>query len=106
LLKGITSIETPRVRKDVKHSYHLYVIKAERRDALAKYLKENGIDTAIHYPIALHNMNAYHYLNYTREDFPLASYNEDKILSLPMFPELTQEQMTFVATKINEFFEN
>ncbi len=106
LLKGITSIETPRVRKDVKHSYHLYVIKAERRDALAKYLKENGIDTAIHYPIALHNMNAYHYLNYTREDFPLASYNEDKILSLPMFPELTQEQMTFVATKISEFFEN
>lgn len=106
LLKGITSIETPHVRKNVKHSYHLYVIKTERRDALAKYLKENGIDTAIHYPIALHNMNAYKYLNYTREDFPVASYNEDKILSLPMFPELTQEQMTFIATKINEFFEN
>lgn len=106
LLQGITSIETPRVRKDVKHSYHLYVIKTERRDALAKYLKENGIDTAIHYPIALHNMNAYRYLNYTREDFSVASHNEDKILSLPMFPELTREQMTFVATKISDFFEN
>ena len=106
LLKGISAIEIPRVRKDVKHSYHLYVIKTEQRDALAKYLQENGIDTAIHYPIALHNMNAYQYLNYSREDFPNASNNEDKILSLPMFPELTQEQMTFVATKIKDYFNN
>lgn len=106
LLKEVSEIEIPIVRNDVKHSYHLYVIKSERRDELAKYLNENGIDTAIHYPIALHNMNAYKYLNYTREDFPVASYNEDKILSLPMFPELTKEQITHVANTIAAFFKN
>jgi len=106
LLKGIAQIEIPRVRENVKHSFHLYVIKTERRDELAQYLKENGIDTAIHYPIALHNMNAYKYLNYSRDDFPVSSYNEDKILSLPMFPELTTTQMAYVSNKINEFFKN
>lgn len=106
LLKGITQIELPMVRANVKHSYHLYVIKTERRDELAKYLKEEGIDTAIHYPIALHNMNAYKYLNYNRDDFPNASNNEDKILSLPMFPELTFEQMAYIAQKIILFFSN
>jgi len=106
LLKGIAQIEIPQVRNNVKHSYHLYVIKTERRDELAKYLKENDIETAIHYPIALHNMNAYKYLNYTRDEFPVASFNENKILSLPMFPELTKAQMAYVSDKINEFFKN
>ena len=103
-LNSITQIEIPKVRKDVKHSYHLYVIKTEKREELANYLKENGIETAIHYPIALHNMNAYKYLNYRREDFPVASFNEGKILSLPMFPELKKEQIEYIAGKINDFF--
>jgi dTDP-4-amino-4,6-dideoxygalactose transaminase len=103
-LKDVSQIEIPKVRDNVKHSYHLYVIKTERRDELAKFLNENGIDTAIHYPIALHNMNAYKYLNYTREDFPTASFNEDKILSLPMFPELSAAQIEYVASSIKDFF--
>jgi dTDP-4-amino-4,6-dideoxygalactose transaminase len=103
-LKDVSQIEIPKVRDNVKHSYHLYVIKTERRDELAKFLNENGIDTAIHYPIALHNMNAYKYLNYTREDFPIASFNEDKILSLPMFPELSTAQIEYVASSIKDFF--
>jgi dTDP-4-amino-4,6-dideoxygalactose transaminase len=103
-LKDVSQIEIPKVRDNVKHSYHLYVIKTERRDELAKFLNENGIDTAIHYPIALHNMNAYKYLNYTREDFPIASFNEDKILSLPMFPELSAAQIEYVASSIKDFF--
>ena len=106
VLNSITQIEIPKVRKMVKHSYHLYVIKTEKRDELANYLKENGIDTAVHYPIALHNMNAYKYLNYSREDFPVASFNENKILSLPMFPELKRDQIEYIADKINDFFKN
>jgi dTDP-4-amino-4,6-dideoxygalactose transaminase len=105
-LSSITQIEIPKVRKEVKHSYHLYVIKTEKREELANYLKENGIDTAVHYPIALHNMNAYKYLNYSREDFPEASFNEDKILSLPMFPELKKDQIEYIASKIKDFFKN
>ena len=106
VLSSITQIEIPKVRKNVKHSYHLYVIKTVKRDELANYLKENGIDTAVHYPIALHNMNAYKYLNYSREDFPVASFNENKILSLPMFPELKRDQIEYIADKINDFFKN
>ena len=62
------------------------LFKTESRDELAVYLNQNGIETAIHYPIALHNMNAYKYLKYNRSDFPNASFNEGKILSLPMYP--------------------
>lgn len=104
LLKDVSQIEIPKVRNNVKHSYHLYVIKTDRRDELANHLKENGIDTAIHYPIALHNMNAYKYLNYTREDFPNSSKNESRILSLPMYPELTKDQITHVCNVIKDFF--
>jgi dTDP-4-amino-4,6-dideoxygalactose transaminase len=103
-LQDVIGIELPKVRRDVKHSYHLYVIKTEKRDELATFLKENGVDTAIHYPIALHNMEAYKYLNYTRSDFPNASYNEDKILSLPMYPELSVEQIKYVTELIKTFF--
>jgi dTDP-4-amino-4,6-dideoxygalactose transaminase len=103
-LKDVSQVEIPKVRDNVKHSYHLYVIKTDRRDELAAYLKQNGVDTAIHYPIALHNMNAYKYLNYTRSDFPNASFNEGKILSLPMYPELAEEQIAYIVNKITAFF--
>lgn len=105
-LKDVVQIEIPKVRDNVKHSYHLYVIKTDKRDELAVYLKQNGIDTAVHYPIALHNMNAYKYLNYTRSDFPNASFNEDKILSLPMYPELSKEQIMYITDTIKEFFKS
>lgn len=104
LLSDVAEIELPKVRGNVKHSYHLYVVKTNRRDELANYLKENGIDTAVHYPIALHNMNAYKYLNYSREDFPIATYNESRILSLPMYPELKSEQIEYITQKIKAFF--
>ncbi|MBP6755515.1 MAG: DegT/DnrJ/EryC1/StrS family aminotransferase [Bacteroidia bacterium] len=103
-LQDVDDIELPKVRKDVKHSYHLYVIKTAKRDKLVSFLKDNGVDTAIHYPIALHNMEAYKYLNYTRSDFPNASYNEDKILSLPMYPELSDEQIKYITELIKTFF--
>jgi len=104
LLKDVSEIETPKVRDNVKHSYHLYVIKTESRDELAVYLNQNGIETAIHYPIALHNMNAYKYLKYNRSDFPNASFNEGKILSLPMYPELKEDQINYIVETIKLFF--
>ncbi len=93
----------PLVRPDSKHTFHLYVIKHEKRDALAEYLKEKGIETAIHYPVALPNMKAYQYLNHKKSDFPVSSANQDKILSLPMYPELTKEQIEYVCNCIKEF---
>ena len=104
VLKDINEIVTPKLRPNAKHTYHLYVIRAKKRDALANYLKEKGIETAVHYPIPLPMMEAYKYLNYSEKDFPIANQYKDEILSLPMFPELTKDQMNYVAATIKAFY--
>lgn len=104
LLQGVGDIVLPAVREDSEHSYHLYVIRTEQRDELQTFLKEKGIGTAIHYPIALPNMKAYEYLGHTREDYPVASSYESKILSLPIFPELSEEQQDYVVNQIKSFY--
>ena len=100
----MAQIEIPKVRPNSKHSYHLYVIKAQKRDELVEYLKEKGIETAIHYPTPLPFMEAYQYLGYERNDFPVVTENQSKILSLPIFPELTSGQQEYVCDKIKEFY--
>ena len=103
-LAGTPEIETARIRTGSSHIFHLYVIKAERRNALQKHLKENGIETAIHYPTPLPLLPAYHYLGHTAADFPVTAANQEKILSLPMFPELTNSQMDYMADIIRQFY--
>ena len=103
-LAGISDIVLPKVRPDSKHSYHLYVIQAKRRDELAAYLKEQGVETAVHYPVALPNLPAYRYLGHVPSDFPVASRLQGQILSLPMYPELNEEAMVYVAEKIRSFY--
>jgi len=103
LLKDCKHIETPNIRPNGKHIFHLYVIRSKKRDALKEFLKENNIQTAIHYPTALPLMQAYKHLNYTVKDIPTAAQFQDEILSLPMFPELSKEHIEYVVSKINEF---
>lgn len=103
-LKGIASIITPKRRENSTHSFHLYVIRAERRDELKSFLEAKHIETAIHYPVALPNMQAYSYLSHERADFPVASAYESQILSLPIFPEITEAQIRHVAEAIKEFY--
>jgi dTDP-4-amino-4,6-dideoxygalactose transaminase len=103
-LGEIKDIILPVVRPKSKHSFHLYVIRTEKRDELSAFLKENNIETAIHYPVALHNMEAYKYLNHSPEDFPVANSYQDQILSLPMYPELTESQIKFICSVIANFF--
>jgi dTDP-4-amino-4,6-dideoxygalactose transaminase len=82
----------------------LYVILADRRDELVKYLAEQGIETVIHYPTPLPALPAYRYLNYTTGDFPIATFLQKKILSLPMYPELTEDQIRHIAECIRIFY--
>ena len=103
-LSGIKGIEVPKIRERSSHIFHLYVVKAERRDALQQHLKAHGIETAIHYPTPLPLLPAYGYLKHTASDFPVTSANQEKILSLPMFPELTKEQMDYTADVIRNFY--
>jgi len=103
LLSGNSSVILPAVRPNSKHTFHLYVIKHKNRDALIEFLKQKGIETAVHYPVALPNMKAYQYLGLQSIDFPVASSNQNNILSLPLYPELTNNQIEYVCNSIKEF---
>jgi dTDP-4-amino-4,6-dideoxygalactose transaminase len=103
-LADIDGITLPLRRPESKHTFHLYVIRYEQRDRLASFLNSKGIETAVHYPIALPNLPAYEYLGHIPEDFPIASNYQNRILSLPMYPELTEEMINYIAEMIRLFF--
>ncbi len=103
-LAGINQIVLPAQRPASKHTYHLYVILAQQRDALMLHLKEKGIETAIHYPTALPNLPAYKYLGYSHADCPVASNLQSQILSLPMYPELNEAAIAYIASAIRSFY--
>ena len=106
LLDDLNEVQCPKIRPDSFHIFHLYVLRATRRDDLAAFLKSRGIATGIHYPTALPLLPAYHYLRHRPSDFPVASACQGEILSLPMFPELTDEQIAYVADTVKEFYQN
>ena len=97
LLNGIEKLEIPKVDFHAKHVFHLYVIRTKQRDNLIKALNENGISTGIHYPTPLPYLDAYKYLNHSKEDFPVAMSYKDEILSLPMYPELRTDQIAKIS---------
>lgn len=105
-LNDIEHVTTPHQGEGSRHVYHLYVIRAADREELQSYLREQGIWTGLHYPIPLHLTEAYSYLEYKKGDFACAEKLADEILSLPMFPELTEEQIDYVAEKIRDFYKN
>jgi dTDP-4-amino-4,6-dideoxygalactose transaminase len=96
----------PVEREDVKAVYHLYVIriKKELRQKFQEHLASKGISTGIHYPIALPNLKAYAYLNHNGNDFPAATKSSQEILSLPMYPELNETQISYIAEEIKNFY--
>ncbi len=93
----------PAANGNASHVFHLYVIRHAKRDALKKYLAEKGIETAVHYPMPLPLLKAYSSYGYQASDFPVASSETARILSLPMFPELSEEQMKYMADCLNQF---
>jgi dTDP-4-amino-4,6-dideoxygalactose transaminase len=97
-----SGVVTPKEIPDARAVYHLYVVRVPngRRDALQEHLASNGVNTGIHYPIALPYLNAYKYLGHTADDFPEALRASGEILSLPMFPELTGDQVRHVADAV------
>ena len=104
LFRENNHVSIPLKYHNSKHVYHLYVIKCEKRDELKKFLEDNGISVAIHYPKPLPFLNAYNYLKLSKKDFLVSTKYQSKILSLPMYPELTKEQMDYVYAKISEFY--
>ncbi len=97
-------VTLPSVDNGCRQVFHLFVIETERRDELQQYLKDQGVTTLIHYPIPIHLQPALEYLGYRRGDFPVAEKLAGEILSLPIYPELTELQVTYVCDQIREFF--
>lgn len=96
-------VVTPAESSFGTHVYHLYVIQTKDRDALQQYLLDKGIQTLIHYPIPAHLQKAYAYRGYKRGDLPVTEQVTQQILSLPMFPELTNSQVDFVIEEIVKY---
>jgi dTDP-4-amino-4,6-dideoxygalactose transaminase len=99
------SVVCPVEKRGSRHVYHLYVIRAAKRDSLQAFLKARGIETLIHYPIPIHRQNAYKELGVRRGELPLTEQYSRKILSLPFFPEIEEWEIDEVAAGI-EAFEN
>ncbi|MBT1704566.1 DegT/DnrJ/EryC1/StrS family aminotransferase [Chryseosolibacter indicus] len=103
-LKDIPEITVPFVRPSSRHTYHIYAVRAALRDELSAYLLEHGIQTMIHYPQALTNLPAYRYLDLDPNDYPIANQLEKDILSLPIYPELEENQIGYICEKIRSFY--
>jgi dTDP-4-amino-4,6-dideoxygalactose transaminase len=102
LLRGLP-IQTPTEIADNQHVYHLYVIRVSNRDQLQSYLKEQGVFTGIHYPVPIHLQQAVANLRYTKGSLPVTERITSEILSLPMYAELTDDQIGYVVSNIKEF---
>src|SRR5579885_3225233 len=103
VLGSAPGIALPHTRESARHVFHLYVIQVEDRDALQKHLAAAGIGSGIHYPIPLHLQDAYCSLGYGPGSFPVTEAAASRILSLPMFPQLSSAQIERVATEIRRF---
>jgi len=95
-------VKTP-IKTTSKHVYHLYVARTKRRDELMSFLTERGIGTLIHYPIPIHLQEAFSELGYGEGNFPNTEKYSKEIISLPMFPELREEEIVKVCSEIKEF---
>jgi dTDP-4-amino-4,6-dideoxygalactose transaminase len=103
-LRDIPGLRTPEERSHEKAVYHTFVIRAERRDELRQHLAENGVETAIHYPLPIHLQSAAAELGYGPGSFPEAEEQARSILSLPIYPELEQADLEHVAAAIRRFY--
>ena len=103
LLKNLEGIILPTISNNSKHVFYLYVIRTKKRDELQKFLEKNNIFTQIHYTIPLHLQIVHKNLGYKLGEFPITEQYSKEILSLPMFPELKETEIRYVAEKIKEF---
>ncbi len=112
-LKNVAKVITPKEMSYAKHVYHLFVIQLndgsleasnQLRDKLKDYLTQHGVNVGLHYPIPLHLQECFKSLGYKKGDFPNSERIAEAGLSLPMYPEMTDEQINYVIGKIKEFF--
>jgi len=104
LLKNIKQIKLPLIRQNSNHIFHLFVVETEEREKLQKFLKEKGIETLIHYPIPIHKQKCFK--EYNRIQLPIIEEKAKKFLSLPLYPEIKNEEIIYVCRSIFKFYKN
>ena len=104
-LQGLPVVTPPVPPAGWSQSYYVYTLRVENRDELQSYLKEHGIGCAVYYPVPLYKQPAYKHLGLKASDYPHAEKAAKEVLSIPMFPELTEEQVARVCDTIRAFYE-
>jgi dTDP-4-amino-4,6-dideoxygalactose transaminase len=104
LLQDLDGLALPVEAEYSRHVYHIYAIRTSRRDDLQIYLRDRGISSGIHYPIPIHLQEAYGDMGHTAGDFPVTEKLAATTLSLPMYPELSEDQIAYTCETIVEFF--
>jgi dTDP-4-amino-4,6-dideoxygalactose transaminase len=103
-LADVSEVRLPEDSDYAHHVYHLFVVRADRRDALQQHLSRLQIGTGLHYPLPLHLQGAYAHLGMSRGSLPVTESAADSILSLPLFPELSESQVEYVTEGIRSFY--
>ncbi|HEV2095503.1 MAG TPA: DegT/DnrJ/EryC1/StrS family aminotransferase [Chthoniobacterales bacterium] len=101
-LGSVDGVVTPHAAEYAQHIYHIYATRVAERDATMRRLEETGIGCGVHYPVPVHLQEAYCHLNYSRGAFPVSECIASEFISLPMFPELTQKQVSLAAEAVKE----
>ena len=104
MLKDVAGVKLPVLKDGNKEVNYVFCIQAEKRDELREYLSSKNIGTSIYYPIPLHLQKCFEYLGYKKGDFPVAERLCGTVLALPMFPELTEDEIGFVCENIVNFY--
>jgi dTDP-4-amino-4,6-dideoxygalactose transaminase len=104
LLKDIPAVKLPLIKDKNLEVNYVFCIQAEKRDELEMYLKEKQIGSSVYYPIPLHLQKCFSYLGYKKGDFPVAERLCKKVLALPMFPELSEDEVSYVCETIKNFY--
>jgi dTDP-4-amino-4,6-dideoxygalactose transaminase len=97
-------IRVPTRRPGVKHVYHLYIVRAKRRDELLAYLNKNGVEAKVHYPIPVHLQKAAQHLGYKRGDLPVSEEDSRTIITLPAHQHLTSDEIDYTIEKVRSFY--
>jgi dTDP-4-amino-4,6-dideoxygalactose transaminase len=104
-LADCKSVILPRAYMDRRHVYHIFAVRVDNREGFMHYLNDHGVQSAIHYPFAVHTLEGYASLGYEMGDFPVAEKVASEVVSIPMFPELKDEQVTEVIRVIKAWDE-
>ncbi len=104
-LSDLKQVQVPLDKPYERAVYHTFVIQADNRDGLRSYLEENGIGSNVHYPVPIHLQEAAKNMGYSKGKFPVTESQASRILSLPVFPELTETDLQYVVDSIHKYYQ-